>query len=172
MKKGHIYSIWKYFVFPQKTILKYCLGYDKITRFGLYVTRLDYFSAMISPKYILVWKAYVVVMMTSWHTHKSVLLTVREGNPAVNGGFPSQRASNIGFECFLCYCSVECWTKSQFTRDMKRHDAPAVPGYYLNSSWRIDVGEIWINTPMFISKLCFWNSVRADSITFVQASMS
>ena len=73
------------FIFPQAAISKVYPLYDSL-------------SVVWKFKIIhRVWMTINTCMMMSWHA----LLVLCEGNPPVTGGFPSQRASNMKFWCFL-----------------------------------------------------------------------
>ena len=53
----------------------------------------------------------------------SALLTLCKRNPPVTGGFPSQRASNTGFDIFFDVSSNKRLSKQSSAGDLRRHGA-------------------------------------------------
>ena len=64
---------------------------------------------------IALWKNHVKSLWRHRMEPFSALMTLSEGNPAVTGGFPSQRPSDVELWCFLWsrLACTNCWTNSQ-----------------------------------------------------------
>ena len=63
-----------------------------------------------------------------WWRHQmetfSALLALCEGNPAVTGGFPSQRSVTRSFDVFFLICTwTTGWANNRDTGDLRRHCA-------------------------------------------------
>ena len=78
-----------------------------------------------------------VCMMTSWHDHCclhcwifndgrnhmetfSTFLALCEGNPSVNGGFPSQSPLTLSFDAFF-FIWTNTWVNNRDAGDLRRH---------------------------------------------------
>ena len=66
---------------------------------------------------------HMVFKLRSRHSTKtfSALLALCEGNPPVNGGFPSQRASNAAFDIFFDVSLYKQLNKLPCAGDWRRH---------------------------------------------------
>ena len=62
----------------------------------------------------------------------SALLALCEGNTPVTGGFPSQRARNVGAFMFSLFSTpTSCWTNSIIAGDLRCHNAYMTSLYLL-----------------------------------------
>ena len=59
-------------------------------------------------------------IMTSSNGSISALLALCEGNPSVTGGFPSQRASDAGFDVFFDVSLKKRLSKQSSASDFRR----------------------------------------------------
>ena len=60
----------------------------------------------------------------------SYLLALCEANPPVADGFPSQRASNVGFHVLFDVSFTISWTNSQMASDLRHHDPHVMSIYW------------------------------------------
>ena len=91
------------------------------------------------------------------------LLVVCDRNPSITGKFPSGRATNAEFWCFLVVCWTRCWTTGRFASDLGRNDT------HVTSLW-------WIKKHKVCSrKQClnhtFWWDCKVSELSIMNGTM-